>query len=287
MSASEESGKMKKVTKSYKGCVFMKKRFAAVFAAAVLALSPAVLAAPDPLVTINGSAVRSEAMACILDNTTYVSLRSVSRSLDPSCIVTWENNTAFVRSNGMTLTAQEGDTYFTVNGKNISVPSGIRNIDGRILVPLRPLAQSFGAVVYWNSVKKQASVINKSDAAYNDDELYWLARIISAESRGEPLEGKIAVGNVVLNRVKSTMFPDTVYGVIFDNRWGGQFEPVRNGTIYMTPTEESVLAAKLCLDGANVVGDCLYFLAPSLAQNFWTVENREFVVNIGCHDFYR
>lgn len=287
MSATEESGKMKKVTKSYKGSVFMKMRFAAVFAAAVFTLSPSALAAPEPVVIINGTAVGSEAMAEIWNNTTYVSLRYVSESLDPSCIITWKNNTAFVQTNGMTLTARENDTYFSVNGTKITAPSGIKNVNGRILVPLRPLAQAFGATVYWNSVKKQASVISALNETYDKDELYWLSRIISAESRGEPLEGKIAVGNVVLNRVKSTQFPNTIYGVIFDERWGGQFEPVRNGTIYLEPTEESILAAKLCLSGANVIGDSIYFLAPALAQNFWIVENREYIATIGCHDFYR
>lgn len=88
---------------------------------------------------------------------------------------------------------------------------------------------------------------------YNADDLYWLARIISAESRGESLDGKIAVGNVVLNRVASSDFPDTIYGVIFDDRWGGQFEPVRNGTIYQTPTEDSVLGGP-ALSGGQQCG---------------------------------
>ena len=68
-------------------------------------------------------------------------------------------------------------------------------------------------------------------AFYDADVVYWLSRIISAESRGEPLIGQIAVGNVVLNRVRSSAFPNTVWGVIFDRKWGVQFSPVSNGTI--------------------------------------------------------
>ena len=265
----------------------MKKRFAAVFAAAVLVLSPATMAASAPVVSINGTIAGSEAMANLWNNTTYVSLRSVAKSLDPASVIIWENDTAKVQTKSLTLTAREGDTYISVNGRNVSVPFGVKNINGRILVPLRPLAQAFDATVYWSSFKKQASVISELKEDYNHDDLYWLSRIISAESQGEPLEGKIAVGNVVLNRVKSPEFPDTIYEVIFDHRWGGQFEPVRNGTIYQTPTEESIYAAKLCLNGANVIGDSIYFLAPALAQNFWVVEHREYVATIGCHDFYR
>ena len=85
---------------------------------------------------------------------------------------------------------------------------------------------------------------------YSEEDLYWLARIISAESRGEPLEGQIAVGNVVLNRVDSDNYPDTIKEVIFDRNHGVQFEPVENGTVYDDPTPTSVLAAKLALEGA-------------------------------------
>ena len=75
--------------------------------------------------------------------------------------------------------------------------------------------------------------------------------------------------------------------MIFDDRWGGQFEPVRNGTVYQTPTSESVIAAKLVLEGADVAQDSLYFLAPTLTDNHWIMENRDYVMTIGVHHFYR
>ena len=114
----------------------------------------------------------------------------------------------------------------------------------------------------------------------------WLSRIIEAESRDEPLTGKIAVGNVILNRVASSEFPGSIYGVIFDCNWGIQFEPVANGTIYNTPSEESILAAKLCLDGASVVGNSLYFLNPVKASNFWATQSCIYISTIGNHQFY-
>ena len=283
----EEYGKIEKVTKSYKGCDCLKTKIAAAIIAAVLALSPAVSAAPTLSLTIDGAVVGSNAMISLRNNTAYVSLRTVSSLLDNSCIIIWENGTAKIISETIVLTAREGDQFLTVNNTRISIPQEVKNEGGHILVPLRSLAQVFDAFVFWNPVAKQASIMRDLKEDYSNDDIYWLSRIISAESRGEPLEGKIAVGNVVLNRVKSSDFPNTIYGVIFDSRWGGQFEPVRNGTIYQTPTEESVLAAKLCLSGANVIGDSIYFLAPALAQNFWIVENREYIATIGCHDFYR
>ena len=122
---------------------------------------------------------------------------------------------------------------------------------------------------------------------YTADELYWMARIISAESRGEPLRGKVAVGTVVLNRVASEEFPDDVRSVIFDTKWGVQFTPVANGTVYNEPTAESVLAARLVLEGGREAGDSLYFIAPSLTDNHWVMDNRTYVTTIGVHWFYR
>ena len=287
MFTAEEYGKIEKVTKSYKGCDCLKTKIAAAMIAATLALSPAVSAAPTLSLTIDGAVAGSDAMISLWSNTAYVSLRAVSNSLDDSCIITWENNTAKIISEVGILTARAGDRFLTVNNTRINIPQEVKNTNGHIIVPLRPLAHIFDAFVFWNPVARQASVIRELKEDYRSEDIYWLSRIISAESRGEPLEGKIAVGNVVLNRVKSPEFPSTIYDVIFDSRWGGQFEPVRNGSIYQTPTEESVLAAKLCLNGANVIGDSIYFLAPALAQNFWIVENREYIATIGCHDFYR
>ncbi len=121
---------------------------------------------------------------------------------------------------------------------------------------------------------------------FDADSLYWLSRIICAESCIEPYKGKLAVGEVVLNRVKSPNYPNTVKGVVFDKRYAIQFEPVANGTVYNTPDDECIKAAKECLKGVNVVGDCLYFLNPLMSQSTWIQNNCRFVMTIGSHDFY-
>lgn len=99
--------------------------------------------------------------------------------------------------------------------------------------------------------------------------------------------GQIAVGNVVLNRVTSPQYPNTVREVVFDSQNGVQFEPVANGSIYDEPTDSALTAAKLCLEGASVVDDCLYFFAPALSAGSWIVNNRAYYGTIGCHQFYR
>jgi N-acetylmuramoyl-L-alanine amidase len=228
----------------------------------------------------------------LYDSTSYVPLRAMANLLSPGATVAWENGKAVVRKADLTLTARPGDLYLEANGRMLYAAGGIKIENGTTMVPLRAFAKAFGASVAWDGAAQAALVtrgsgtITPGGSYYDADAVYWLSRIISAESMSEPLKGKIAVGNVIMNRVKSPDFPDTIYGVIFDSRWGGQFQPVKNGSIYNTPGADSVLAAKLCLDGASVVGDSIFFLNPAISSNFWTMQNRDYMATIGNHQFY-
>ncbi len=241
---------------------------------------------------VDGKAIPCDVSPRVIGGSTYVSLRSVTEALRADANVSWEGK-AVARASGLTLTAKPGDRYVEANGRALYVGNAVQAEAGRTLVPVRVLAKALDAQVYWDAatgdvdIQSGSGAITAGDAHYNPDDLYWLSRIISAESQGEPLAGKIAVGNVILNRIKSNEFPNSVYGVIFDNRWGGQFTPAKNGTIYYEPTAESVLAAKLCLDGANTAGESIYFLAPAIASNHWAMNNRPYVTTIGNHWFYR
>lgn len=136
--------------------------------------------------------------------------------------------------------------------------------------------------------QKYVNNYNGNSNNYNSDDLYWLARIIEAEAKGESYNGKVAVGNVILNRVKSKDFPNTVYNVIFEY-FGNipQFSPVQEGTIYNTPSQESIKAAKEAINGSRPVGDATYFFNPSKAAGSWIVKNKSYVSTIGGHTFYR
>jgi len=136
-----------------------------------------------------------------------------------------------------------------------------------------------------NEQTKRA-LLKDSDTGNSNEDLYWLSRIVHAESQGESFEGKLAVANCVLNRVKSTQYPNTVKEVIFDTKYGVQYQPTSNGTIYQTPDESSVKAAKEALSGVNPIGDCLFFFNPAIATNFWISENRQLYKIIGNHHFY-
>ena len=258
----------------------MKRQLAALSLGALFLLGAPAQAA---VLTLDGEPLNAGATP-IYENTTFVSLRSVVQALLPGSAVRWEDGRAAVQAEGLSLTAQPGDDALVYNGRRVELSQSVRLEEGRTLVPIRPLASLLGLDVTWHAATGEVALSTPAD---RHDQLYWLSRIISAESQGECWEGKIAVGNVVLNRVQSPDFPDTIYGVIFDDRWGGQFEPVRNGTVYNDPTPESIRAAQACLAGENTVGDSLYFLAPALTDNHWTMENRTYVTTIGAHWFYK
>lgn len=114
------------------------------------------------------------------------------------------------------------------------------------------------------------------------DEMYLLARLIYSEARGEPFEGQVAVGAVVMNRVKSPLFPNTIPDVIFE-LW--QFEPVLNGTIWQQPNSQALEAAKYAVNGWDPTGGALYFYNPgkSYAPFFWGLR---YLCTIGSHVFY-
>lgn len=116
-----------------------------------------------------------------------------------------------------------------------------------------------------------------------DKEVELLARVISAEARGENLEGQIAVGAVILNRVKDPRFPNSITEVIFQK---GQFEVVSNGTYLTVPvTEQARIAAREALRGRDPTNGALFFYNPRIAKNGWYFETRVKAVEIGNHVF--
>jgi len=220
--------------------------------------------------------------------TTYVPLYDFCALMGQASMEQDDISTVFV--NGLQIVAAPDSCYISANGRYLYTPNLCKVIDDEVFVPIRPLAKIFGAIVLWDSASRTVSVLTDytafehGDAFYNETDLYWMSRIISAEARGECMEGKIAVGNVVMNRLNSTIYPNSVRGVIFDNSCGVQFTPAYSGAINHTPNQECVIAAKLALEGANVVGNSLFFNVARLRS--WASRNRTFVTTIGNHSFF-
>ena len=272
-----------------------RKRLTGLIAALIISASLATTAHAAVLdVYVRGVAL--DRSGCELtESVTCVQLREFCRQMtDGEAVVGWDGGTqtATVQWRGTTVSASVGDRYITANGRYFycGVPCHIKN--GSLMVPIRAIAGAFGADVEWNgeimraSVRDAPRVIVSGDDYYDGWELFWLSRIISAESRGEPLLGKIAVGTVVYDRVASPKYPDTVYGVIFDMKNGVQFTPAYSGSVYEPPTEESVIAAKLCMEGARVCDGAMYFCTTNIMKTSWAGRNRPYMATIGNHAFF-
>ena len=120
-----------------------------------------------------------------------------------------------------------------------------------------------------------------STPLYRETALALLARLVSGEARGEPYIGQVAVAAVVLNRVRSDEFPDTVSGVIFQR---GAFDAVWDGQFDMQPTDSSIRAARDALNGWDPTGGCLYYYNPRTATSEW-IWTRQVQLTIGRHAF--
>jgi N-acetylmuramoyl-L-alanine amidase len=135
------------------------------------------------------------------------------------------------------------------------------------------------------TLTKQRMENNKSEKVeidLSDADIDLLARIVRAEAQTEPFEGKVAVADVVLNRVESNKFPNTIKEVIYAP---GQFQPVANGEIHKPADEESIEAVLTALtDNGDIAEDALFFYNPSIATNRW-LDSRETAVVIGQHVF--
>ena len=118
-------------------------------------------------------------------------------------------------------------------------------------------------------------------AASSNGNLYLLARLVHGEARGEPYKGKVAVAAVVLNRVRSASFPNTIAGVIYQS---GAFDAVSDGQINLAPDDESIRAARDAMNGWDPSNGCLYYYNPATATSRWML-SRPVLLRIGAHAF--
>ena len=119
--------------------------------------------------------------------------------------------------------------------------------------------------------------------ATSTSDVQLMARAINGEARGEPYEGQVAVGAVILNRVKDSRFPNSISGVIYQP---GAFTAVSDGQINVTISEGSTVykAAQDAINGWDPTSGCVYYFNPSTATNKW-IWSRPLVKTIGKHRF--
>lgn len=122
---------------------------------------------------------------------------------------------------------------------------------------------------------------SSSSSSSNSSNVNLLARLIYGEARGEPYTGQVAVGAVVMNRVKSSSFPNTISGVIYQS---GAFDAVRDGQINLSPNSTAIKAAQDAINGWDPSYGAIYYFNPSTATNKW-IWSRPMTVTIGNHRF--
>ena len=118
-------------------------------------------------------------------------------------------------------------------------------------------------------------------SSYQESEIRVLARLVNGEARGEPYNGQVAVAAVVLNRVKSSAFPNTISGVVFQT---GAFDAVWDGQFDLEPTANAIRAARDAMNGWDPTGGCIYYYNPARTKSAW-IYSRTVVTVIGKHYF--
>ncbi len=227
-------------------------------------------------------------------------------SLEDLCTFTGKELTVYhddtagtyvVTANGLEIDAPDGAEYICANERYMYVPGGVAIIDGEFCLPVEAAAKifqlSYTLAEDLSRIDIDSStmdILSGSSTYYSDtfgvEEIFWLARIIHAEAGNQPIAGRIGVGNVVMNRVASDLYPNTIFDVVFDSDFVYQFEPVIRGTVYAEPDQLSTISAYLALEGFNTVGDSMYFVNPQYADDTWFRTDLTFTVTIGDHDFY-
>ncbi len=249
----------------------------------------------DRILLVDGQPVPKSAARTTIGGMTYISLKVMSQQLDTSAQVEWnaDSKVITVTTDQLKLTAKVGQKYLIANGRYLYMPEGvIMSETDQAMVSLDALAKAFDAQLGWDGetgtfvVTRGSGAIESADTYYREDDLFWLSRVIYAESGNQVLEGKMGVGIVVLNRVndKTGIWPDSVKGVISQRN---QFSTYKNGRLAnRTPNAESIVAAKLVLDGGIVeeVKDAFFF--DTFRNNSWAARNKSVLAAIGGHRFY-
>lgn len=138
-------------------------------------------------------------------------------------------------------------------------------------------AQTLRALGMSTGSSSQAS----SSSSSTSNDAYLLARLVYGEARGEPYKGQVAVAAVVLNRVESSSFPNSIAGVIYQS---GAFSVVADGQINLSPDETAIKAAKDAMNGWDPTNGCLYYYNPQKTSNRWML-SKPVALTIGEHVF--
>lgn len=170
-------------------------------------------------------------------------------------------------------TVKQGDTLFYISkryGTSVNLLMKENGLNSEMIYPGQVLRIPGGQ-----------TPSRSSALGYTTDDVYWLARAVYGEARGEPYIGQVAVAAVIINRVESPNFPKSIKEVIFEPQ---AFTAVTDGQIYLDPNDTAIRAAREALNGADPSAGALYYWNPEKATSKW-IWSRTIIKRIGKHVF--
>lgn len=241
---------------------------------------------------VNGSIIKCPEKPVLINAVAYIPLRAFSDAVGGE--IGWNSE------DGAATMNKDGHTFVFYPGKGYCISDGERKEYSAIIyknltfVPVRAISELLGFEVIWDdfylTVRINAPGVtvpeSSEDKAYSYEDIMWLSKIIQIESGYQHFEVKLGVAGTVMNRVSSSQFPGNIKDVIFDKKYGVQFPPVHTEKINVTPSKESVIAAKCVLNGIKTVGNSLYFIDTEYAASSWAHNNRPHYTDIHGMSFY-
>ncbi|MBQ8526547.1 MAG: cell wall hydrolase [Clostridia bacterium] len=244
-------------------------------------------------IAVNGSFIKCAQKPIMVNNSTYIPLRAFAEAIGAGISWDGEQNAANFTKDNHTFVFYSGKDYCLVDGTK-SDYAAIEYKD-LLFVPVRAVSGALDYGVEWDdfylTVKISAPGVSVPgsaiDYSYTYEDILCLSKITHVESGYQAFRVKIGVANTVLNRVRSSEFPNTVKDVIFDTKYSVQFPPAHTDNFNTTPSKESVIAAKCALNGVNLVGNSLYFVDVAYTVSSWVHNNRPHYITIADMEFYQ
>lgn len=219
-------------------------------------------------VNLNGVVLAFDKRPFVQEGRTMMPLRTLANALGAEASWDSEHEIITLHHDGDVIYLKIGVKAYTLNGNATAIDTAPILHEGQTMVPLRIVAETLGCEVSWQEeentvlLTKEGLVVDEAlaDPGFSEEDLLWLARIVNVEGLDIGYEAKLAIANVVLNRVASDDFPDSVYDVIKDKGYTVQFPPAHRSTFdSLKPDAQSLQVAEDALRGSNNIEDCLYF----------------------------
>ncbi|PSL48458.1 LysM domain-containing protein [Salsuginibacillus halophilus] len=246
----------------------------------------------EPEVSINGAAYGLDVPPQIdadMDRT-YLPLRHVAELAHSE--VVWDGSTVHLEAKEL-HEVQQGESLRAIAstvGEDVSDLKTLNQLDSEVISPGTQIRTVVPRAVAEDltyepapSAEETTSVEQAPEPQVDAAEQDLLARLIHQEAQGEPFDGKVAVGNVIMNRVDAGQYPNSVSGVVHQS---GQFTPAMTGAINQPASQRSQEAAREALTGAAPAGNALYFHNPNVTRTSFFM-NKPTVTQIGNHRFAR